>query len=68
MGGAERYDVLFTGGTVIDGTGAVRQRADVAVSGDRIAAVGVLEDATATRTIDATGRNRLARLHRRPHP
>ena len=39
MAGAEQYDVLFTGGTVIDGTGAARQRADVAVSGDRIAAV-----------------------------
>ena len=40
MAAEEQYDVLFTGGTVIDGTGAARQRADVAVSGDRIAAVG----------------------------
>ena len=52
----ERYDILFTGGTVIDGTGAARQRADVAVSADRIAAVGDLAGAEATRTIDATGR------------
>ena len=57
MAGAEQqYDVLFTGGTVIDGTGAARQRADVAVSGDRIAAVGDLAGAQAARTIDATGR------------
>ena len=33
----QQYDVLFTGGTVIDGTGAPRVRADVAVAGDRIA-------------------------------
>ena len=50
------YDVLFAGGTVIDGTGAPRARADVAVSGDRIAAVGDLAGAQAARTIDATGR------------
>ena len=53
---AEQYDVLFTGGTVIDGTGAPGVRADVAVSGDRIAAVGALEKARAVRTVDAGGR------------
>lgn len=51
-----RYDVLFTGGTVIDGTGAPRVRADVAVAGDRIAAVGDLAGVQAARTIDARGR------------
>ena len=56
MAGEEHYDVLFTGGTVIDGTGAPRVRADVAVAGDRIAAVGDLAEAQAGRTIDATGR------------
>ena len=55
MAGEEQYDVLFTGGTVIDGTGAPRVRADVAVTGDRIAAVGDLAEALAGRTIDATG-------------
>ncbi len=50
------YDVLFAGGTVIDGTGAPRARADVAVSGDRIAAVGDLAGVQAGRSIDATGR------------
>ena len=38
-GSQQQYDVLFKGGTVIDGTVAPRERADVAVSGDRIAAV-----------------------------
>ncbi len=52
----ERCDVLIRGGTVIDGTGAARYRADVAISGDRIAAVGDLGGATADVTIDAAGR------------
>ena len=56
MAAHERYDVLVTGGTVIDGTGAPRVRADVAVAGDRIAAVGDLAGAQAARVIDARGR------------
>ncbi len=51
-----RHDVVFRNATVIDGTGASRFRADVAVSGDRIAAVGDLGAATADREIDAAGR------------
>ena len=49
------FDVLFTGGTVVDGSGAPGRRADVGVSGDRIAAIGDLTGRTAQRTIDATG-------------
>jgi len=49
------YDLLFTGGTVIDGTGSPRVSADVAVSGDRIAAIGPLSGADARRTIDCRG-------------
>ncbi len=52
----ERCDVLFTGGMVIDGTGAPRIRADVAVAGDRILAIGALEGLTAQRRVDASGR------------
>ena len=33
------YDVVLKGGTVIDGSGRERFTADVALSGDRIAAV-----------------------------
>jgi N-acyl-D-amino-acid deacylase len=50
-----RCDLLFAGGRVVDGTGAPWFRADVCVVGDRIAAVGPLADATATRRIDAKG-------------
>lgn len=50
------YDLLITGADVIDGTGGPRQRADVAVIGDRITAVGNLaaEGATAKETVDGT--------------
>jgi dihydroorotase/N-acyl-D-amino-acid deacylase len=48
-------DLLFTGGRVVDGTGAPWFRADVCVAGDRVAAVGNLEGLAALRRIDATG-------------
>lgn len=50
------HDVVITGGTVLDGTGADGVRADVAIDGDRITAIGDLGDATGRTTIDATGR------------
>ncbi len=46
-------DLLFSGGRVVDGTGAPWFRADVCVAGDRIAAVGQLGAARARRRIDA---------------
>ncbi|WP_103956302.1 N-acyl-D-amino-acid deacylase family protein [Nonomuraea solani] len=50
------FDVVISGGRVLDGTGAPPYRADVAISGDRVAAVGRLDGAVAERVIDATGR------------
>ncbi len=50
------FDVLITGGRVIDGTGLPWLRADVGVCGDRIAAVGALGQAEAALRIDATGK------------
>ncbi len=47
-----RWDLVIRGGVVVDGTGAPRRRSDVAVSGDRIAAVGRVADAGAVE-IDA---------------
>jgi N-acyl-D-amino-acid deacylase len=50
-----RFDLVLAGGRVVDGTGAPWFRADVGIVGDRIAAVGDLREAEATRRIDATG-------------
>ncbi|MBA3884941.1 MAG: D-aminoacylase [Acidobacteria bacterium] len=49
------FDVIIRNGTVFDGTGAPGRRTDVALQGDRIAALGDLAGAQATRTIDAVG-------------
>lgn len=51
------YDLLIQGGTVFDGTGAAGVPADVAISQDRIIAVGALaaDVASARRVIDARG-------------
>ena len=47
------FDVLIRGGWVLDGTGSPAYRADVGVTGDRIAAVGRLDGAEAATFIDA---------------
>jgi N-acyl-D-amino-acid deacylase len=50
------YDVIIRHGHIIDGTGNPWYAADLAVKGDRIAAIGDLHDAHGKREIDATGR------------
>ena len=50
------FDLLIRGGSVVDGSGAPAFVADVAVRGDRIAAIGALPDAGAAVVIDATDR------------
>src|SRR6185436_19410758 len=49
------FDVLITGGDVVDGTGAARRKADVGINGARIAAVGKLEGSKAGTVVDASG-------------
>ncbi len=49
-------DVLIRGGTVVDGTGARARRADVALRGGRIAAIGRDITAGGAREVDAAGR------------
>lgn len=53
---ADRWDWIVRGGTVLDGRGGAAVRADVALTGDRIAAVGDLSKAAAANEFDATGR------------
>jgi len=48
------YDLLIRNGTVVDGSGGARYRADVAVKEGRIAAIGRLTE-KASETIDADG-------------
>jgi N-acyl-D-amino-acid deacylase len=52
---SERYDILITGGKVVDGTGAPWHYADVAVRDGKIAAVGRIPREAAERVIDAKG-------------
>src|SRR5438105_13072264 len=49
------WSVLIKNGTVVDGSGAPGVAADVALEGDRIAAVGPALTGQAARTIDAKG-------------
>ena len=50
------HDLIISGGTIIDGTGAEPVRADVAIDGDRITRIGDLSGQQAGRTIDASGK------------
>jgi N-acyl-D-aspartate/D-glutamate deacylase len=49
------FDVLISGGDLIDGTGMPARRADIGIFGDRIVEVGDLTGRQAARTIDARG-------------
>ena len=50
------HDLVIRGGTVVDGTGAPSVRADVAIDGDRIVAVGDIDASGAAEVIEADGR------------
>ena len=49
------YDTLLMGGDLIDGTGDAAFKADLAIKGERIAAIGELKNVRAAETIDITG-------------
>ena len=50
------FDLVITGGTVVDGTGLPRRRADVGILDGRIAAIGFIDPDDGARVIDATGK------------
>ncbi len=59
------HDLVITGGTIVDGTGAPPFRGDVAIDGDRVAAVGEVDPRC---THDRRcGANRGTRFRRWPH-
>lgn len=49
------FDTLLIGGSILDGTGAPARRTDLGLRDGRIAAIGDLHAATATRRLDVTG-------------
>ena len=49
------FDLIIAGGHVIDGTGSPWYTADVGIRHGRIAAIGQLKSAAASRRVDATG-------------
>lgn len=53
---AASYDIIIRGGTVYDGLGNTPVQTDMAINGDRIAAIGNLANAVAATEIDATGK------------
>jgi N-acyl-D-aspartate/D-glutamate deacylase len=49
------YDIHIAGGTVVDGTGVPRRRADLWIKDGRVAQIGGRADGVSERVIDATG-------------
>src|SRR6058998_402388 len=52
--GEDMHDLVVRNGTVVDGTGAAKRSADVAIAGDRIVEVGAV-DTMGRHEIDADG-------------
>jgi N-acyl-D-aspartate/D-glutamate deacylase len=50
------FDLLITGGTVVDGLGGTPRRADIGITGTTITTIGDLAGCDAVETIDATGK------------
>src|SRR5258705_1414619 len=55
LSGGDEYDVLLKNGSIIDGSGNPWGSGDIAILGDRIAAIGKLDGSHAKRVIDAKG-------------
>ncbi|MDE0224088.1 MAG: D-aminoacylase [Gammaproteobacteria bacterium] len=55
-GASPPYDTLLVRGSLIDGTGHRAYEADIAIKGDRIAAIGELRGARAAEEIDVQGK------------
>ena len=52
---APQWDLIITGGKIVDGTGGSWFYGDIAIQGDTIAAIGTLEAPAGVRRLDARG-------------
>lgn len=52
---APKFDLVITGGKIVDGSGGPWYYADVGIKGDSITAIGKLDPASAARRLDAKG-------------
>jgi N-acyl-D-amino-acid deacylase len=52
----ENFDTIIRGGTVVDGTGQPRFKADIGLRDGRVAEIGRLHNATAGQILDAEGK------------
>ena len=52
---AQQYDLLLTGGKIVDGSGNSWFYGDVAIKNGKIAAIGKINATTAAKVIDAKG-------------
>src|SRR4051812_8350640 len=55
LASAAEYDLLLQNGTIIDGTGGEPFTGSIAIKGDKIVAVGDVEEKSAAKTVDCTG-------------
>src|SRR5689334_5319520 len=55
FGQTTQYDLVVTGGKIVDGSGGSWYYGDVAIQGDTIVAVGKLSPAAGVRRLDAHG-------------
>ena len=55
FGQTTQYDLVITGGKIVDGSGGSWYYGDVAIQGDTIVAVGKLSPAAGVRRLDAHG-------------
>ncbi len=55
QGARPQFDVIIKGGMIYDGSGSLPRKADVGITGDKVAAIGDLHSAKAGLIIDASG-------------
>ncbi len=50
-----QFDIIIKNGTIVDGTGTQRYKADIGIKGDSISEIGIFRGDLALKVIDATG-------------